>query len=47
MKKYNNIILGMKTNKIEGKTIIEYETELSHFNRNAGMKRPNFEALYF
>lgn len=33
MKKYNNIILGMKTNKIEGKTIMEYETELSHFNR--------------
>jgi hypothetical protein len=35
MKKYNNIILGMKTNKIEGKTIIEYETELSHFNRKS------------
>jgi hypothetical protein len=33
MKKYNNIILAMKTNKIEGKPIIEYETELSHFNR--------------
>jgi len=35
MKKYNNIILGMKTNKIEGNTIIEYETELSHFNRKS------------
>ena len=35
MKKYNNIILGMKTNKIEGKTIIEYETELSHYNRKS------------
>jgi hypothetical protein len=33
MQKYNNIILGMKNNKIECKTIIEYETELSHFNR--------------
>ena len=28
MKKYNNIILGMKTNKIQGKSVIEYETEL-------------------
>ena len=35
MKKYNNIILAMKTNKIEGKTIIEYETELSHYNRKS------------
>lgn len=35
MKKYNNIILAMKTNKIEGKTIIEYETELSYFNRKS------------
>jgi len=35
IKKYNNIILAMKTNKIEGKTIIEYETELSHFNRKS------------
>ena len=35
MKKYNNIILAMKTNKIEDKTIIEYETELSHFNRKS------------
>ena len=35
MKKYNNIILAMKTNKIDGKTIIEYETELSHFNRKS------------
>ena len=35
MKKYNNIILGMKTNKIQGKTIIEYETDLSHFNRKS------------
>jgi len=33
MKKYNNIILGMKTQKIQGKTVIEYETYLSHFNR--------------
>jgi len=33
MKKYNNIILGMKTQKIQGKSVIEYETELSHFNR--------------
>jgi len=33
MKKYTNIILGMKHTKIAGKTIIEYETELSHFNR--------------
>ena len=33
MKKYNNIILAMKTNKIQEKTIIEYETELSNFNK--------------
>jgi hypothetical protein len=33
MKKFNNIILAMKTNKIGGKTIIEYETELSNFNK--------------
>jgi hypothetical protein len=33
MKKYNNIILGMKTNKIHGKSVIEYETELSLHNR--------------
>ena len=37
MKKYNNIILGMKTNKIQGegtnKSVIEYETELSNYNR--------------
>ena len=33
MKKYNNIILAMKTNKIEGKCVIEYETELSTYNR--------------
>ena len=37
MKKYNNIILAMKTNKIRGegtnKSVIEYETELSKFNR--------------
>jgi hypothetical protein len=33
MKKYNNIILAMKTNKIQGRTIIEYKTELSHFNK--------------
>ena len=33
MKKYNNIILAMKTNKIQGKSVIEYETELSNYNR--------------
>ena len=33
MKKYNNIIIAMKTKKIDGKTITEYETELSHFNK--------------
>ena len=33
MKKYNNIILGMKTNKIQGKSVIEYETDLSLYNR--------------
>ena len=37
MKKYNNIILGMKTNKIQGegtnKSVIDYETELSNYNR--------------
>lgn len=33
MKKYNNIILGMKTNKIQGKSVINYETELSLYNR--------------
>ena len=33
MKKYNNIILAMKTNNVDGKTIIEYETELSLYNR--------------
>jgi hypothetical protein len=33
MKKYNNIILGMKTNKIHGKSVIDYETELSLYNR--------------
>ena len=32
-KKYNNIILAMKTNKINDKNIIEYETELSQYNR--------------
>jgi len=32
MKKYNNIILGMKTNKIQGKSVIDYETELSLYN---------------
>ena len=35
MKKYNNIILAMKTIKIQGRTIIEYETELSHFNKKS------------
>jgi len=33
MKKYNNIILAMKSQKIDGKTITEYETELSKFNK--------------
>jgi len=33
MKKYNNIILGMKTKSINGKTVTEHETELSHYNR--------------
>lgn len=33
MKKYNNIILGMKTNKIQGKSVIDYETDLSLYNR--------------
>jgi hypothetical protein len=33
MKKYTNIRLGMKHTEIDGKTIIEYETELSNFNR--------------
>ena len=33
MKKYKNIILAMKTNKIQDKTIIDYETELSHYNK--------------
>ena len=36
-KKYNNIIIAMKTNKIThqgtSKSIIEYETELSHYNK--------------
>jgi hypothetical protein len=32
-KKYGNIRLGMKHNKIQEKTIIEYETELSHYNK--------------
>lgn len=34
-KKYLNIIQGMKYNKIQEKTIIEYETELSHYNRKS------------
>ena len=33
MKKYKNIILAMKTNKIQNKTIADYETELSHYNK--------------
>jgi transposase len=33
MKKYKNIMLGMKTKKIQGKSVIEYETELSVYNR--------------
>jgi len=41
-KKYRNIILGMKTQKIDNKTIIEYETELSEFNRKT-LTLTNFE----
>ena len=33
MKKYRNIMLGMKTKQINGKSVIEYETELSKYNR--------------
>jgi len=33
IKKYNKIILEFKKEKIDGKTIIEYETELSKLNR--------------
>ena len=33
LKKYANIILKLKKFKINGKTIIEYETELSKFNK--------------
>jgi transposase len=33
MKKYSKIILELKQEKIDEKTIIEYETELSKFNR--------------
>jgi len=33
MKKYNHIILAMKTKSINGKTVMEHETELSHYNR--------------
>ena len=32
MKKYRNIILAMKNEKIGGKTIKEYDNELTHFN---------------
>ena len=32
-KKFKNVILGMKHKKIDGKTIVEYETELSNYNR--------------
>jgi len=33
IKKYNKIILEFKKEKIDGKTVIEYETELSKLNR--------------
>ena len=33
MKKYKNIMLGMKTKQINGKSVIEYETDLSKHNR--------------
>jgi hypothetical protein len=46
MKKYNNIILAMKTKLINGKTIIEYETELSHFNRKSLQITKYKEYLY-
>jgi hypothetical protein len=34
-KKYSKLILEFKNEKIEGKTIIEYETELSEFNKKS------------
>ena len=33
LKKYAKIIINLKEEKIDGKTIVEYETELSLFNR--------------
>ena len=33
LKHYNNIRLGMKHQQTDGKTVIEYETELSNYNR--------------
>jgi hypothetical protein len=33
IKKYSKIILELKKEKIDGKTIIEYETEISKFNK--------------
>jgi hypothetical protein len=34
-KKYNKLILDFKNEKIDGKTIIEYETELSQYNKKS------------
>ena len=34
-KKYEKIILGYKKEKIEGKSVIEWETEISLFNRKS------------
>jgi hypothetical protein len=35
IKKYNKLILEFKKEKIDGKTIIEYETELSQYNKKS------------
>jgi transposase len=34
-KKFSKIVLELRQTKINGKTIIEYETELSHYNRKS------------
>lgn len=34
-KKFSKIVLELRETKINGKTIIEYETELSHYNRKS------------
>lgn len=33
-KKYQKIIMEYKEDKIKGKTVVEWETELSKYNRN-------------